>query len=194
MPEAISTVTQLLDKIDQKRQEQSRVTIHTLQEIAGHRVSGPLLLVPGLVIVSPLSGIPTLPTILAVVIGLVSVQLLFGRRSIWLPGILERAGISSSRAEKAISFLRPVAAFIDRVSTKRFSWLSGPIPVRITSLLCLLVAFAMPLMELVPFSSSLAGVVVAVAGLALMTGDGLLFALVCLLIATGTVLGAMLLF
>lgn len=182
----IDTVNELLDRIDERHESQGRITIATVQEIAGSRVGGPLLLVPGLTVVSPLSGIPTLPTLLAAVIGAVSVQLLVGRRHIWLPRRLREAGISSARTTKAIAYVRPIASFIDRMSSRRFSWLAGPPSVRLASLICLLIALMMPAMEFLPFSSSLAGVLVTIVGLALMTGDGLLFGLVFVLFVAGS--------
>lgn len=180
-----SSVNLLLDQIDDLKGAHGRVTLATIQEVAGRRMSGPMLLLPGLILVSPLSGIPTLPTILAIIIFLVSIQLMFGRQSIWIPERLRRAGLSSDRSDKAIGYMRPVAGFIDRFSRQRLPWLTGAVPVRVASLLCVLIALVMPLMEFIPFSSSIAGLVITVFGLALMTGDGLLIGAVFLLVLIG---------
>ena len=55
-----------------------RVSIGDLIDALGSRSFGPLLLVPSLILITPLSGIPGGPTIGAIVIVLVATQLLFG--------------------------------------------------------------------------------------------------------------------
>lgn len=194
MTGSTQSVNTLLDTIDAKRKKHGKVTIGSIQEAAGHRVSGPMLLIPGLAITSPLSGIPTLPTILAAVIGLVSAQLLAGRTSIWLPERLRKAGVSSAKAGKAIAFLRPAAKFTDRISRKRLKWLSGPLAIRTAGFLCLLVALVMPPLEFIPFSNSAAGFLVALVGLALTVNDGLIFGLTFAAFGLAAGLGVMALF
>nr|WP_281436279.1 MULTISPECIES: exopolysaccharide biosynthesis protein [unclassified Ciceribacter] len=182
----------MLDSIDDACDRDERLTIAAIQEIAGRRASAPLILLPGLAILSPLSGIPTVPTFLGLVIGLVSLQIMLGRSTIWLPKRLGTSGISAGRAKRAVGWVRPVAGVIDRFSSRRLEWFANPVSVRLAGLMCLLIAVCMPAMELVPFSSSIAGMFVAVLGLALMTHDGLLFAFAYLLFAGAVAAAALL--
>lgn len=53
------------------------------------------------------------------------------------------------------------------------------------ALMCVIVSMATPLMEVVPFSANLAGIVITAFGLALLTQDGLI-ALVAMVVAIAT--------
>ncbi|MBP1852535.1 exopolysaccharide biosynthesis protein [Rhizobium halophytocola] len=175
----------VLDRVQAAGHDDGSVTVADVQHIAGDRGSGPLLLVPGLLAVSPLSGIPSVPTIIGVIVLLVSVQIVLGRRHIWLPQKIRDAGLSARKVDKAIAYLRPVAGRIDRFATRRWAWMTSRIAVRLASLVCVLIALAMPVMEVIPFSSSVAGLVITVFGLALMTGDGLMLLSVFVLFVAG---------
>ena len=68
----------------------------------------------------------------------------------------------------------PTACFTDRFIRPRLTLLvRGPAQYPI-ALTCLAIAAAMPVMELIPFSSSAAGIVLLAFGLALVAYDGML--------------------
>lgn len=154
---------------------QTRISVDEILTAVGTRSFGPLLLLVGMLIASPLSGIPGFPTINAVIVLLVSSQLLMGRKHFWLPDWLLRRTVPQGKMATAVRWLRPSARFIDRfIRPRLILFVKGPAPTRITALLCLIIASVMPLLEFIPFSSSLAGVVLAAFGLALVSRDGLL--------------------
>ncbi len=64
------SVGDILDQLDQLASEEDRVTLGDAIEAFGNRSYGPFLLVPALIEVSPIGGIPGLPTVLAAIIAL----------------------------------------------------------------------------------------------------------------------------
>lgn len=172
--EEVHDLEQLLDHLQQVGGEQDEVQVGDLVDAVGRRSFGPLLLVAGLVPLSPLSGIPGVPTVAGVAIATITVQLLLGRESFWLPAWVERKKIGRQRLEKTIAVLRRPARFVDRFLRPRLEGLTRSVGVYTVALLCMLIAILMPPLELVPFSTSLAGAAVTTFGLALIASDGLL--------------------
>lgn len=150
------------------------VSVRELLNAAGRRSFGPLLLVPALVVVSPLSGIPGVPTGAAIVVVLVAGQLLLGRECFWLPGWLLRRELSRSKVDKALKFLQKPARWIDKLMKKRLTILTQGASVYVIGALSLLLALLMPPLEIVPFASTVIGAVLSTFGLALIARDGLL--------------------
>ncbi len=133
----------------------------------------PVLMVLALIVVSPLSGIPLLPTVFGTVIGLVSLEMLLGRRRLWLPRVLMRRRISGRRLHAALLRLDRLADWLDRTARTRLRLLVSPPLDTVTKAACAICGFAMPFLELVPFSSSLLGTSVVLFSTGLLTRDGL---------------------
>lgn len=139
----------------------------------GDQSFGPALLLPALILVSPLSGIPGLPTIGAAIVILIAVQSLAGRRHLWLPAVLMRRQVSSARMRKALSYIDSPAAWVDRHSTGRLALLSTP-PFRTASLLIIVgIAATWPLLELLPLVTSIGAFAVSLLSIGLLTRDGI---------------------
>lgn len=168
------TLGELLEALEETAKDKQAISIAGVQELVGHRAFGPLILLPGLLAVTPLSGIPTVPSIIGVIVSLISIQLLIGRRHLWLPERLRTAELSADRLEKAMRFTRPVARAVDKVIHRRLPALTGNLALRISALVCLVVAVTMPPLEVLPFVATAAGVVLSLFGLALTVHDGLL--------------------
>ena len=129
---------------------------------------------PGLIALSPLSGIPGLPSTVALMVALIAGQLLCGRRHIWLPHWLLARSLSRDKFEHALRFLLPLARSIDRLVRPRLSLLTRGPALYANVLLCLLIALSMPPLEVVPFANSISGAALSALGLALFAHDGLL--------------------
>lgn len=74
------------------------VSVSDIVDAIGPRSFGPLLLVPALIVMSPLSGIRGLSTVMGITIALVSGQMLVGRRVAWLPAIQRLYRLSRLRS------------------------------------------------------------------------------------------------
>lgn len=142
----------------------------------------PMMLVPALMLVSPLSGIPLFSTFCGLWIFVVAVQRLAQRERLWLPGFLTSRRISGPKLHRAASYLRKVADWLDRNSRPRLQLLVVP-PLNLFGfLLCALAGLVIPFLELVPFSSSILGLVVSLVVVGLLVRDGV-YLMVALLMA-----------
>lgn len=140
----------------------------------GHRSYGPFFVVPTSLELTPIGSIPGVPTFMATLILLFGLQIVLGRRHIWLPQVLLRQSVTSGKLHSAISSARPVASKIDIIFHGRLKRLTqGPF-VRVAALMCVLLALAVPPLEVIPFATSIPIGVILLFGLALLLKDGLL--------------------
>lgn len=186
-----TTLMDLIESIETLEQGASRVSVDDVVSAVGRRSFGPLLLVAGLITLAPIIGdIPGMPTLMAVLVLLVSVQLLAGREAFWLPGFLLKRSLSRQKFDKGLQLMKKPARWVDGLLRVRLPWLTGYIGIRVTALVCLMIALAMPPMEFIPFSANGAGLALVLLGLGLVARDGLvlllglaLFGATCTLIA-----------
>lgn len=153
------------------------VTIETILRAMDPGAQAVLLLLPALILVTPLSGIPGLSSLGGLTIALVAVQMLLGRPMIWLPAFVLRRQLSSDRLQRALIRLDGAARFIDRRSgarAERFFAFPGQ---QLALIICLACGLAMPFLELVPFSATTLAMVVTLLASALLVRDGLLTAI-----------------
>ena len=187
----------LLQRIAEVASERDDVYFGTIMEALGTRSFGPVVLLIGVILVTPLSGIPGLPTTMAAGLLLVSLQLVVGRDSFWLPRWLTSRHIPASTLQKGLRWLERPARFVDWWLRPRFSVLASDSGAVGIAAVCILLALIMPVLELVPFSTTAVGVALVAFGLALVSLDGLFvlmgaFYLVLVggLAATGVAAGA----
>ncbi len=100
---------------------QRTVSVDDMVAVLGRRSYGPFLFVPGLIVVTPLSGIPMVPAILAIIVALFAMQIVLGRSHLWLPDILGRRSFDGARVADAMARIEPVAEKLDR-------WFDGRLP------------------------------------------------------------------
>ena len=181
------TLEQLLERIDMAGKQQRHVSLETVMSAVGRRSFGPILLLAGLVIIAPVIGdIPGVPTLMGLLVALTAVQLLAGRRHIWLPRWLLGRSVQQERFAKVLKWLRPVARFLDRFTRPRLQWLTRRAGFYLVVVTALAIALATPVIETVPFSANLAGAAIIIFGLSLIARDGLL-----MLLALGFTVGGL---
>lgn len=164
----------MLDDIGALARGATRVSIGDVVERIGARGFGPLIFVPALVGASPLGGLPGLPTLMALVIVLIAVQILVRRGRIWLPGPLRRRGVTSARLQAAIERARPAARGIDRWLGRKLDPLTSA-PARVlAALVVICLCVLVPPLELVPFAALAPMLAIALIGLAIAAQDGIL--------------------
>lgn len=131
-----------------------------------------LLLVPAVAVATPLSGIPLFSALMGTVIALVAGQMLLRRRHVWLPGWVTRREVNAGRVRTAFSTLRPWMEWIEAHTKQRFTALVNAPFNLVTQGLCFVSGAMMPLLEFIPFSSSIAGIGVVFLTLGMLTRDG----------------------
>lgn len=170
-----TNLEQLLDQIRESAAEAGQVSVNAILNSVGERSFGPVVLLAGLITVAPLIGdIPGVPTILGLVVLLTLGQLLFQRHSIWLPSWISRRSVPQDKLLKGLDWLQKPARFLDRWTGPRLVFLVDGPGLYVMAILCILVAAAMPAMEVVPFSANGAGAALIIFGLAIVARDGLL--------------------
>lgn len=175
MQQPVNDLEDLLGRLKEAANTDHRqITVAEVLHEVGSRSFSPLLLLIGVSITSPLSGIPGMPTVASALLLLISGQLLIGRRHFWLPSWLLRRSVARDRLLKSIDWLLPSARIADRCVKPRMTALSHGRGGHAIAVVCLAIACLMPLLELIPFSSSVAGVALLLFGLALVADDGLL--------------------
>jgi hypothetical protein len=154
--------------------ENGKVHVGRLIDALEHRGYGPALTVLPLIELTPLGGIPGLPTLLAVAIGGVTVRLLMGYRHFWIPRWLRHQTVASDKVEKALGWLKPLTLRVDAALYQRMSRFAGAMARRIACIVILCLLVTVPPLELVPFATSAPMIVISVFGLAILFRDGLL--------------------
>lgn len=190
MPEEPRSLQELLDRIMEAADDRDQVSLGEIMEAVGSRSFGPLLLLAGVITVSPLSGIPGVPTMMSVLVLLLAIQLLLPRKHFWLPQWLLRRSLPRDKLEKAMKWVRPPARLIDRLLRRRLTIFTNRAGMYAIAIICIVIAAAMPAMEVVPFTATGAGAALTAFGLSLIARDGSL-ALLAYLITVG-ILGVVL--
>ncbi|MEM7711378.1 MAG: exopolysaccharide biosynthesis protein [Pseudomonadota bacterium] len=153
------------------------VSVGPLADAFGPAGLLPLILLPALVAVSPISIIPLVPTFCGLLIALLSLQFAVGRRAPWLPRWLARRALPAAKVQDGLRRLRPAAVWLDRRTRKRLSFLTLPPLSTLVALACTACGLAMPFLELVPMSATLLGATILLMALGLLVRDGLLILL-----------------
>ncbi|MBB3034312.1 exopolysaccharide biosynthesis protein [Alteriqipengyuania lutimaris] len=174
MADTPKNVCGILDRLTEIGDGQDQVSIGDIVSAFGTRTYGPVLLVPALVGVSPVGGIPVVPTILAATLLLIAVQLVFGKETLWLPGILKNRSVEGEKLANAAEDMEKVGKWMDKLFHGRLRMFTGPTAARIAAGVIALLCLAVPPLELVPFAVALPMAVIAAFGIALTVRDGLL--------------------
>jgi hypothetical protein len=180
----VHDLTSLLDVLQDKIDSDNRqgtgggsITLEQVLEQVGRRAYGPLLLIIGLISVSPAALIPFATTILATVTLLIAVQLLLHRKRPWMPQYALRMKISERALEKFIRFCRPATKLVDKIIRPRFVFLSEHPCVTVIALLVGAAALITYPLSFIPIAPLLPGLAVSLFGLGLTARDGVLLAI-----------------
>jgi hypothetical protein len=170
----VRSVSDILDRLEQTAHASAQVKGSEIVHAFGNRSYGPLLTLPPLLEISPLGGIPGVASVMALVVAVVAVQLVLGRRCCWLPRFLTRRSMKSDNLAKTVAQIRPLGRWLDRWFHGRLRLLTtGPF-VRAAGVACVLLALTVPVLDLVPFASTAPMAAVALFGLAVLLHDGAL--------------------
>lgn len=151
-----------------------KVSVGEIFDEVGNRSFAPALLVPAILLVSPISGIPGVPTIGSIVMLIITVQALIGKDKLWVPDFLRRRKIPSRRLDKALDWLRKPSAWVDRKTERRMAFLTRHPWDQIALVIITIVAMILPFLEILPMVTSVACFAISLFALGIMVSDGLL--------------------
>ncbi|MCE8421803.1 exopolysaccharide biosynthesis protein, partial [Rhodovulum sulfidophilum] len=103
MVERTRALSDVLDELEDAIQGEE-IAVQEIVDRLGERSFASLMLVFSLIAVSPASAIPGITATVAVIVFILTVQMIFGRRSVWLPGLITRRRVSSGVLCKGISW------------------------------------------------------------------------------------------
>lgn len=164
-------VTDVLDRLDSLSQA-DHVSLARMVQTFGDASFVPALMVPALLVVSPLSGIPLFSSLCGLTIALIAAQMLARRTHLWVPGMLGRRRVAGRRMARAVKALRGPAGWLDSHTGARLRLLFRAPLSLLPPLMAMVCGLAMPFLELVPFSSSILGSAVLLISVGLLSRDG----------------------
>jgi hypothetical protein len=148
------------------------VTLGQLMNIMERRSFGAVILLLGLIAISPLTVVPGATWTVAAVTLLFSVQLLFGMQHPWLPKRLLDLKMPRDQLIKFVKASRKMAHTADKLTAPRLRILTKPPLVIGVALLCIAAALITFPLGLIPLAPVLPGVAILLMGIALTARDG----------------------
>ena len=170
----------LLDVIESKVDEDGQrttITVREVFEVIGRRAYGPLLLLIGLIAISPLTLIPGSTWAFAALTLVIALQLALHKRTPWMPQKVLAIRLPEEPLANFIETARPTAQFLDRFVRPRLEFFAdAPWVIGVALLIALAALITFPL-GLIPLAPLAPGLAIVVFGLGLTARDGLLLAL-----------------
>ncbi len=169
-----TSVGDVLDELDELADKGDQVCVRDVLDDFGRRSFGPFMMIPALIEISPLGGIPGVPTALALFIAVIAAQLVIGREHIWMPEFVQRRAVESGKLHKAVEKLRGLGQWLDEHSQDRLEKLTVGIWLRFAGVVVIALCCTVPPLELLPFASTLPMLAIIMIGLGLTVRDGAL--------------------
>jgi hypothetical protein len=145
-----------------------RIEVAQLLDTFGERAFGALLFilaVPNMLLLPPgASALFGLPLIL------ISVQLAWGRKSVWLPQAIKRRSLQRSLFRRIVNSTRPFLRRAERLLSPRLVFMFGAFGTRLIGFGCVVLAILIALP--IPLANFLSGLSIAAFALALIQRDG----------------------
>lgn len=153
------------------------VDLKDLVQAFGDRAFGPVMILCGLFLMTPIGIIPGLPAAFGMVVIIFALQLLFRRKYPWMPEILRKVEITDSTLEKTQKKVTPLLRKIDSFIRPRLPWVtSGPMQV-FTALLAIILSITLVPLGMVPFGVVAPAFIIGLLGLGITARDGVLIIL-----------------
>lgn len=175
------TLCAVLDRIDDTIDRDSvreGVPLAVLLSAVGRRSYGPLLLIMGVFAVSPLTIVPGVTILAALVTLAIALQMAIGAKRPWLPRRMLAFNVPRRPLFQFVDRVRPHAEQVDGVWLKpRLQFLcDGPCAVLVAVCVAAAALITLPL-SIIPFGPVLPSLAVVLFGLGMTTRDGALVGL-----------------
>jgi hypothetical protein len=150
-----------------------RLTVREIMAVLQDRAFALLVVLLGLPNCLPMP--PPIPLVCGLLLGLVAIQILFGREAPWLPRQLLNRSVARTDVERAVGRAIPAFRRLERISRPRMTFLDTPFAMRLMGAVILILSlgllFAPPFVGQIPL-----GLAVCLVGLGLVERDGLVVA------------------
>lgn len=166
------TLAGLIDRLEDHLAGET-IAVEDVVKNLGQRAFGPLFVFVALVAILPTGAIPGMSALTGALMTLLSVQLIFGARRIWLPDRLERQTIPRARLVASLERMRRPARTIDRVLAPRLEWAARKPVSRLVGVVAFALSLLMFPLIVVPFGAFPSSLPILAFGLGLAARDGL---------------------
>lgn len=165
-------IREILNRLDELT-EADQVSVRDVVDAFGRASFLPMMIVPALLVVSPLSGVPLFSSLCGVTVAIIAGQAVFNRDSLWLPDWIMRRNVAGDRLHEGVRRVGKVADWVDRHTRDRWRTVTQWPLNRFVFLACMICGLCMPFLEFVPFSSSILGLAIILFSAGLLARDGL---------------------
>lgn len=152
--------------------QSGEVSVERLLNAVGRRAYGPILLLLGALAISPLTVVPGVNWLLAVVTLVIGVQIVAGRAYPYVPRRFLDVSFSAGAMNKGLDVMLPFAERVDRFLKPRLMVLTRPPFINLAALICVCAALVTFPLGLVPFGPVVPSLVILLFGLAITARDG----------------------
>lgn len=171
-----ANLTALLDQLADDT-EGGQTSLGDLLDALDSRSFGPMLLIPALIAVSPLGGIPGMSLVTGSMIVLLAGQLMLGASHPWLPTWLLDLSFSHRRLEQVVEKSKPWVRWLEKPIQSRWEFLAQRPASQIVAAICILLAASFYPLALLPFAVAVPGIAIVLFAVGLTAQDGLLILL-----------------
>jgi hypothetical protein len=186
-PSGVRDLTSLLDLLERRcaAMPGQDVSVGEVMTLIGARAYGPLLLIIGLISISPVTLIPGSTWAFATLTLVIALQLALHREKPWMPRRALAMTLSERRLTQFVRAARPTARVIDRIIRPRLEFLAERPWVIGTALVVALAALITFPLGFIPIAPVLPGLAIALFGLGVTARDGLLLLIGAALVSGG---------
>lgn len=185
MADGIASINHLLDQVVEKTEGQDEVSMGRIMGALDNRSYGPLLLLPGLIAVSPIGAIPGMSIVTGTLIAILAFQALIGREQPWMPSRILDFSFDRARFQRGVDKSRPWVRRVEKLLGRRLEFMHNPVVFRVGAAVCLLLALTFYPLAFVPFGVAVPGTAIILFSLGWVSRDG-----VALLLGFALALGA----
>lgn len=173
-PDGLADVFDELSYNINRNSDLSTIRFGVLLSAVGRRSYGPLLLMVGLIAISPLTALPFTTTIVAAITLLIAGQMALGLRRPWLPKRVLDIPVPRKAFFAFLDRARPAVDRLDGVFLReRWTFMTAPLFVNAVALcVCAAALITFPL-SLVPLAPLAPGLAIVLFGLGMTARDGL---------------------
>ncbi|HUX78183.1 MAG TPA: exopolysaccharide biosynthesis protein [Alphaproteobacteria bacterium] len=164
--------SEILLEIAQDQNLEGNLTYRYILQALGKRAFGIVFLFFSLPSVLPFSAIPGVSLLFSIPIAIFALEMIFARKSLWLPEGIANKTISHSKISRIITAVIPYVMKLERLSKPRWALMTCRIMEIVNGIAILCLAFL--LMLPIPLSNSIFGALLVIFSLGIAEKDGLL--------------------
>jgi hypothetical protein len=162
--------SEILAEIPQNKDLEGHLTYQYILQALGKRAFGMALLFFSLPSILPFSVMPGVSVVFSLPIAIFAFQMIFARKSLWLPKTISNNTISHKKVSKIINGVMPYLIKLELLSKPRWALMTCRIMEIINGIiiLCLAILLMLP----IPFSNFIFGGSIVIFGLGISEKDG----------------------